>query len=122
MQYTCCLRDSLSNLYFYICTVLIHNNWFTHTHKQLLLLAHTFINIVQCDIVCIASPALSLSVCTQCVFEVSEERGLLLVEVAEGVSVEDVRAATGASFQVITPLPPPPHTHTNRLLCCSDIL
>ena len=34
------------------------------------------------------------------VFEVCKERGLVLVEVTEGVSVEDVRAATGASFQV----------------------
>ena len=32
----------------------------------------------------------------------SKEGGLLLVEVAEGVSVEDVRAATGASFNVST--------------------
>ena len=31
-----------------------------------------------------------------------EERGLLLVEVGEGVSVEDIRAATGANFQVNT--------------------
>ena len=36
----------------------------------------------------------------QGVFEVSKARGLLLVEVGEGVGVEDVRAATGVTFQV----------------------
>ena len=29
-----------------------------------------------------------------------EERGLTLVEIGEGVGVDDIRAATGASFQV----------------------
>ena len=37
--------------------------------------------------------------CVQGVFEVCVERGLVLVEIGEGVSLE-VRAATGASFQV----------------------
>ena len=37
---------------------------------------------------------------TQGVFEVCQERGLLLAEIAEGVSLEDIRAATGAPFQV----------------------
>ena len=37
---------------------------------------------------------------TQGVFEVCEERGLTLVEIGEGVGVGDIRAATGASFQV----------------------
>ena len=35
----------------------------------------------------------------QAVFEVDEERGLTLVEVAEGVSTEDVTAATGCPFE-----------------------
>ena len=50
--------------------------------------------------------------CLQCVFEVGVESGLLLTEVAEGVSVEDVRAATGASFEVSStrPLAVPPST------------
>ena len=34
------------------------------------------------------------------VFEVSKEKGLLLMEVFDGVSVEDIRAATGSSFEV----------------------
>lgn len=39
---------------------------------------------------------------TQGVFKVSKERDLQLVEIGEEVSLEDVRAATGASFQVYT--------------------
>ena len=34
------------------------------------------------------------------VFEVCVERGLVLAEIGEGVSLEEVRADTGASFQV----------------------
>ena len=33
---------------------------------------------------------------------VCKDRGLLLVEIGEGMSVDDVRAATGANFQVYT--------------------
>ena len=36
----------------------------------------------------------------QCVFEVDPARGLALTEITEGLSVEDVRAATGCSFEV----------------------
>ena len=36
----------------------------------------------------------------QGVFEVDHEKGLILSEIADGVSVEDVKAATGSSFQV----------------------
>ena len=38
----------------------------------------------------------------QGVLEVDRERGLTLTEVAEGVSVEDVRTSTGCDFQVAT--------------------
>jgi len=34
------------------------------------------------------------------VFEVDSSTGLTLTEVAEGVAVEDVRAATGCEFKV----------------------
>ena len=33
-------------------------------------------------------------------FEVNHERGLLLSEIADGVSIQDIKAATGCSFQV----------------------
>ena len=36
----------------------------------------------------------------QAVFEVDKEKGLQLVEIAEGVSTEDVTAATGSAFEV----------------------
>lgn len=37
---------------------------------------------------------------TQGVFEVNRESGLTLTELADGVSLEDIRAATGSSFKV----------------------
>ena len=33
-------------------------------------------------------------------FDVDAEKGLTLIELAEGVSLEDVRAATGCQFEV----------------------
>ena len=33
-------------------------------------------------------------------FDVCQDRGLVLVELADGVSLEDVRAATGSAFEV----------------------
>ena len=36
----------------------------------------------------------------QGVFDVDAEKGLTLIELAEGVSLEDVRAATGCQFEV----------------------
>lgn len=40
------------------------------------------------------------------VFEVNHENGLLLSEIAEGVSIQDIKAATGCSFQVSDQLKP----------------
>ena len=37
-------------------------------------------------------------------FEVNHENGLLLSEIADGVSIQDIKAATGCSFQVFTNL------------------
>ena len=36
----------------------------------------------------------------QGVFDVDAEKGLTLIELAEGVSLEDVRATTGCQFEV----------------------
>ena len=36
----------------------------------------------------------------QCVFEVDKDKGLKLIEISEGVSVDDVKASTGCSFEV----------------------
>ena len=42
----------------------------------------------------------------QAVFEVVEERGLVLTEVAEGVTVQEVVDATGCMFEVSPDLKP----------------
>ena len=44
--------------------------------------------------------------CAQAVFEVDKSAGLVLTELFEGVSVEDVRAATGCEFKVSDNLKP----------------
>lgn len=36
----------------------------------------------------------------QCVFEVDKEKGLTLIELAEGVKVEDILVSTGCEFNV----------------------
>ena len=48
----------------------------------------------------ILPPSPSPFSCPQCVFDVDSKRGIVLVELAEGVSVEDVKAATGCDFEV----------------------
>lgn len=44
--------------------------------------------------------------CFQGVFEVSKESGLTLIEIAEGVTVQDVIDSTGCSFNVSGDLKP----------------
>ena len=51
-------------------------------------------------LLCVWLYILCVLCCVQGVFEVCVERGLVLAEIGEGVSLEEVRAATGASFQV----------------------
>ena len=36
----------------------------------------------------------------QCVFDVDSKEGLELLEISEGVSVDDIKAATGCTFKV----------------------
>ena len=45
----------------------------------------------------------------QAVFQVDHEKGLTLTEVADGVSVDDVKAATGCLFEVAIIIPSMPH-------------
>jgi len=40
------------------------------------------------------------------VFQVDKENGLRLVEIAEGVSTEDIKAATGSPFEISNDLKP----------------
>ena len=37
----------------------------------------------------------------KCVFKVDPERGLILTELADGVTVEDIIVSTGCEFEVI---------------------
>ena len=55
--------------------------------------------------------------CVQGVFEVCVERGLVLAEIGEGVSLEEVRAATGASFQVKYSLDEGPREYLLIFIC-----
>jgi len=41
-----------------------------------------------------------LTVLLQAVFEVTAGKGLVLAEIADGISVDDVRTATGCTFEV----------------------
>jgi len=40
------------------------------------------------------------------VFDVEKGKGLILIEIADGVTVDQVRAATGCDFQVSSSLKP----------------
>lgn len=42
----------------------------------------------------------------QCVFEVDKDKGLVLTELADGITVEDVLASTGCKFQVADKIKP----------------
>ncbi len=39
------------------------------------------------------------------VFSITRGKGMTLVEIADGITVDEVRAATGAPFDVADPLP-----------------
>lgn len=41
-----------------------------------------------------------MSTLFQCVFEVDKEKGLTLIEMAEGVTIEDIVVSTGCEFAV----------------------
>ena len=40
--------------------------------------------------------------CWQGVFEINKDTGIVMTEIADGVSVEDVKAATGCDLKVST--------------------
>lgn len=42
----------------------------------------------------------------QCVFEVDKDKGLVLTELADGITVDDVLASTGCKFQVADKIKP----------------
>jgi 3-oxoacid CoA-transferase len=57
--------------------------------------------VEQCQLPLTGARVVSTIITDLCVFEVNREKGgLTLTELADGVSVEDVKAKTGASFVV----------------------
>ena len=57
--------------------------------------------VEQCQLPLTGARVVSTIITDLCVFEVNREKGgLTLTELADGVSVEDVKARTGASFVV----------------------
>ena len=57
--------------------------------------------VEQCQLPLTGARVVSTVITDLCVFEVNRENGgLTLTELADGVSVEDVKAKTGASFVV----------------------
>lgn len=60
----------------------------------------------ECSLPVTGKNCVDLIITDLAVFEVSKEKGLLLMEVFDGVSVEDIRAATGSSFEVSSSLKP----------------
>jgi 3-oxoacid CoA-transferase len=57
--------------------------------------------VEQCQLPLTGARVVSTIITDLCVFEINREKGgLTLTELADGVSVEDVKAKTGASFVV----------------------
>jgi 3-oxoacid CoA-transferase subunit B len=56
--------------------------------------------VAECSLPLTGAKCVDLIVSSHGVFEVDKEKGLTLVECAEGVSVDDLRELTGAPFEV----------------------
>ncbi|GAB2592764.1 3-oxoacid CoA-transferase subunit B [Dyella jejuensis] len=54
----------------------------------------------QCDLPLTGKQVVDLIITDLCVFEVAKGKGLTLIELQEGVTVEDVKAKTGCAFEV----------------------
>ena len=54
----------------------------------------------QCDLPLTGKQVVDLIITDLCVFEVQKGKGLTLIELQEGVTVEDVKAKTGCAFEV----------------------
>lgn len=58
----------------------------------------------ECNLPLTAQACVDRIITDLCVFDVVEKKGLLLVELFPGVSVDQIRAATGCDFQVSSSL------------------
>uniref|UniRef100_A0A1B0GJ64 Succinyl-CoA:3-ketoacid-coenzyme A transferase n=2 Tax=Lutzomyia longipalpis TaxID=7200 RepID=A0A1B0GJ64_LUTLO len=54
----------------------------------------------KCNLPLTGKNCVDLIITEKCVFTVDSERGLTLIELAEGITIEDIIASTGAEFQV----------------------
>jgi 3-oxoacid CoA-transferase len=54
----------------------------------------------QCDLPLTGQQVVDLIITDLCVFAVDKGKGLTLIEINEGVSVDDVKAKTGCDFSV----------------------
>ena len=66
--------------------------------------AHKILNA--CNLPLTGKSVVDLIITELAVFEVDEKKGLTLIEFAEGVSVDEIRAKTGAPFHVSDNLKP----------------
>lgn len=60
----------------------------------------------QCNLPLTGKNVVDLIITELAVFEIDEKKGLVLIEFAEGVSVEEIRSKTGATFHVSDNLKP----------------
>ena len=58
----------------------------------------------QCDLPLTGQQVVDLIITDLCVFEVEKGKGLTLIELQEGVTVEEVKAKTGCDFAVASTL------------------
>jgi 3-oxoacid CoA-transferase len=59
----------------------------------------------QCDLPLTGKQVVDLIITDLCVFAVEKGKGLTLLELNEGVSLDDVKAKTGCAFEVALPTP-----------------
>ncbi|GBP04275.1 Succinyl-CoA:3-ketoacid coenzyme A transferase 1, mitochondrial [Eumeta japonica] len=75
--------------------------------KVVITMEHTAKNrshkiLPKCTLPLTGKNCVDMIITEKCVFEVDKEKGLILTELAEGVSVEDIKISTGCDFQVAT--------------------
>lgn len=79
--------------------------------RVVVLMEHTAKNgdhkiLSECNLPLTGSKVADLIITEKCVFEVNEEEGLTLIEIAEGFGIPDIMCATGCEFKVSENLKP----------------
>ncbi|KAH3747285.1 hypothetical protein DPMN_089938 [Dreissena polymorpha] len=60
----------------------------------------------KCDLPLTGQKCVNMIITEKCVFEVDPERGLILTEIADGVSVQDIIESTGSEFEAAETIKP----------------